>query len=422
VAGKEKKELKNKIASLPDACGVYIFKDSRGSILYVGKAGSLRKRVQSYFSRYLSSKTQALVSKIENIEYVLSPSDAQAQLLEASLIKTKRPPYNTSLKDDKSFPLIKITAEEFPLVSLCRRKGQEAGDSALYFGPYTNAGLLRQALASLRRIFGFRSCRIMPKRSCLYYRLNLCPAPCIGKISPARYAEMIKNIELFLGSRNEELLARLSSRMRKAAEKRDFEEAAKIRDQINALSTVTHTGQEKTSIDELQDLKNLLRMHKLPERIEAFDISNISGAGACGSMVSFYRGNSDKNNYRRFRIKTVKNIDDYGMLREVIQRRYSRLLAEGLSLPDLILIDGGRGHLAVAARVIKALALHVDLISLAKDRENIYLPAKDNPIKLKADTPALNLIRRIRDEAHRFAIKYHHLLRHKKLLANNVKS
>jgi excinuclease ABC subunit C len=417
VAGKEKKELKNKIASLPDSCGVYIFKDSRGSILYIGKAKFLKKRVQSYFSRCLSSKTQALVSKIENIEYVLSPSDAQAQLLEASLIKTKRPPYNIGLKDDKSFPLIKITAEEFPVVSLCRRKGRKAGDNSLYFGPYTNAGLLRQALKVIRRIFGFRSCKTMPKTACLYYRLHLCPAPCIGKISCGKYAEIIKNIGMFLDSRNEELLGRLSALMKKAAQERDFEEAAKIRDQINALSAVAHPGSQKTSADELQDLKSLLKMNKLPERIEAFDISNISGAEACGSMVSFYKGISDKNNYRRFRIKTVKKIDDYEMLREVVRRRYSRLQAEGLSLPDLILIDGGRGHLAAAVKVIKDLGLNIPLMSIAKDRENIYLPARDNPIKLKNDTPALNLMRRIRDEAHRFAIKYHHLLRKKKILS-----
>jgi excinuclease ABC subunit C len=416
VAEKEKKELKKRIALLPDACGVYIFKDSRGNILYIGKAGSLKKRVQSYFSRRLSSKNQALVFKIEDLEYVLSPSESRAELLEASLIKAHRPPYNISLKDDKSFPLIKITSGEFPLVSLCRRKNKGAEDASLYFGPYTNAGLLRQALASLRRIFGFRSCKIMPKQACLYYRLNLCPAPCAGKITPARYAEIIKDIKMFLESRNEELLARLYLKMEKASLKQNFEEAVRSRDQISALASILEGGEQCLAVGELEGLKGLIGLKKIPERIEAFDISNISGAQATGSMVSFYKGKADKNNYRRFRIKTVSGIDDYGMLREVLRRRYSRLIVELALMPDLIIIDGGKAHLQVALGVIKSLGLDIPLISMAKDRENIYVTDRDKPIKLEADIPALNLIRRIRDEAHRFAIKYHHLLRKKKTL------
>lgn len=204
-----------------------------------------------------------------------------------------------------------------------------------------------------------------------------------------------------------------------------FEEAAKLRDQIAALGALAQTHAGSAHQEELEDLKRLLKLKKLPERIEAFDISNITGKEATGSMVSFFRGIADKNNYRKFRIKTVETIDDYKMLAEVIQRRYSRLIAEnlprtnmvrGIPLPDLVLIDGGRSHLLTAEKEIKKLGLNIPLTSIAKEKENIYTINRPNPVRLKSDTPALNLLRRIRDEAHRFAISYHHVLRRKKIL------
>ena len=195
-----------------------------------------------------------------------------------------------------------------------------------------------------------------------------------------------------------------------------FEEAAKIRDQIEALSVMAESSGRFSRKDELEDLKNLLQLAKLPERIEAFDISDISGKEATGSMVSFFRGMPDKNNYRRFRIKTIQSIDDYKMLAEIIQRRYSRLIRENLAFPDLALIDGGRSHLLTAEREMNKLGIHIPLVSIAKDRENIYTKEKGHPIKLDTDTPALNLIRRVRDEAHRFAVSYHHILRRKKTI------
>ena len=409
-------KLKNKIAQLPDSPGVYIFKDSAGKIIYIGKAKSLKKRVQSYFSRYLSLKTQVMVSKIVDIEYKLTPSESQAQILEAALIKNNQPQYNISLKDDKSFPWIRITAEKFPVVSIARRKGQRKDDRSLYFGPYTNVKLLRQAVKMIRRIFGFRSCKTLPKAICLYGRLNLCPAPCIGKISPSEYQEIINRIKMFLDSRYEELAHKLSERMKERAQDRMFEEAAEIRDQISALNAIAQGSSVSGGINELEDLKSLLKLDKLPLRIEAFDISNITGKEATGAMVSFYRGVPDKNNYRRFRIKTVEGIDDYKMLSEVIARRYSRLVRENIALPDLVLVDGGRSHFCVAEKRIKKLGISIPLVSIAKDRENLYIKKRISPISLSFDTPALNLRRRIRDEAHRFAIKYHHLLRRKKII------
>jgi excinuclease ABC subunit C len=408
--------LKDKVANLPESPGVYIFKDGQGAIIYIGKAKDLKKRVQTYFSRQLNSKTQAMVAKVAEIEYRLTPTEAQAQILEASLIKGHQPQYNISLKDDKTFPWIKVSAEEFPVVSICRRKKTEAGGSAVYFGPYTNVDLLRQAFKLMRRVFAFRSCKTMPKEPCLYYRLKLCPGPCAGKIESRQYKEIIYQVRMFLDYRYEELLAALSRRMQEASRDSRFEEAALIRDQINALGAIGNNKGGAVTLNELEDLRALLGLAHSPYRIEAFDISNIQGESACGSMVSFYKGSADKDNYRRFRIKSVSGIDDYKMIAEVVARRYSRLVNERLGLPDLVLIDGGRQHLAVALRELEKLKLNIAVISIAKDRENIYTKDKDYPLRLEQDTPALNLIRRVRDEAHRFAISYHRLLRKKKAL------
>ena len=406
-------KLKSNIAGLPDAAGVYIFKDSQGQIIYVGKAKSLKKRLNSYLGRDLSSKTITLMSNVSDIEYKLTATESLALLLEASLIHRYKPKYNESLRDDKSFPLVKITLEEFPAVYITRKK---VADGARYLGPYTNAKLLKQALKIIRKSFPYRSCKKLPKKACIYYRLGLSPAPCIGKISKGEYAKTIEDICLILEGKTEDLIKRLSKGMVLKSKEHKFEEAAKLRDQINALGAISQSKVSFSRQDQMQDLKGLLKLDKLPKRIEAFDISDIFGKEACGSMVSFYRGLPDKNQYRRFRIKTVKAIDDYDMLREVIQRRYFRLLEENLPLPDLVLIDGGRSHLLTADKEIKKLGIRLPLVSIAKDEENIYTPARANAIKLNQDTPALNLIRRVRDEAHRFALYYHRILRRKKII------
>ncbi len=420
--------LKERIKNIPNSAGVYIFKDKFGRILYIGKANKLRQRLNSYFGRYLSSKTQVLISKVRDISYILTISPSQAQLLEAALIKRYLPTYNVSLRDDKSFPLIRITDEDFPIVSICRKKKKTKKDKSRYFGPYTNVKLLRQALKEIRRIFGFRSCLRLPKSPCLYFRLKLCPGCCGGKISPAGYKEVIKEIEMFLESRYEELLNSLIFKMKQASKEERFEQAAKIRDQIRALSTFSQPQGAFDNISELQGLKTLLKLDRQPLRIEAFDISNIFGKEACGSMVSFYRGLPDKKNYRHFRIKTTEAIDDYKMLKEVIHRRYSRLIRENSGLPDLIIIDGGRSHLRVANEEVRKLGIDLPLISIAKparqptgairkeDREKIYTKHNVYPLRINSATPALNLILRVRNEAHRFAISYHHVLRRKKII------
>lgn len=409
-------KLKSKIAKLPDLPGVYFFKDAAGAIIYIGKAQSLKKRVQSYFSRALDAKTQALVSKIADLEHRVTGSPAQASLLEASLIKRHLPQYNIDLRDDKSFPWIRVSGENFPTVSIYRRKGKRHEPGAQYFGPYTNVTLLRQAVKEMRRIFGFRSCKKMPRQACLYHRLKLCPAPCIKAISQAQYKEIINQIILFLESRYEELVSKLSKKMQDLSTQHKYEAAAEIRDRINALSAFAQSPHLRPGINELEDLQRLLKLRSLPQRIEAFDISNIFGKEATGSMVSFYRGFPDKDNYRRFRIKTVEGIDDYKMLAEIVHRRYARLVEEKLPLPDLILIDGGRSHLSIARKEIGKIGLHIPMASIAKKKENIYSLNNARPTKLQSARPALNLIRRVRDEAHRFAVSYHHILRRKKII------
>jgi len=424
-------KLKDKIAAMPDAPGIYLMKDKRGEVIYIGKAKSLKKRLNTYFGRGLSSKTIALMSNVDDIEYKLCQNESLALLLEANLVHKYKPKYNVSLRDDKSFPLVKITNEEFPAIYITRKR---ESDGARYFGPYTNAKLLKKALKIIRHSFPYRSCKKLPKEACIYYRIKLSPAPCIGKINQTEYADTMQNIALILEGKTDALIKKLSQQMNLKAKEQQFEEAAKIRDQIEALSIMQESAvrfsrkdESRTFLlkeallskkvrDELKGLKNLLGLVKLPERIEAFDISNISGKEATGAMVSFYRGMPDKNNYRRFRIKTVHSIDDYKMLSEVIQRRYLRLIRENLSLPDLVLIDGGRAHLLTAKKEMDALGIHIPLVSIAKDRENIYIKARINPLRFNFDIPALNLIRRIRDEAHRFAVAYHHILRRKKTI------
>lgn len=404
-------KLKDKIASMPDAPGVYSMKNKTGAVIYIGKAKSLKKRLGSYLGKELSSKTIALLSNVFDIEYKLCQNESMALLLEARLIHKYKPKYNVSFRDDKSFPFVKITNEEFPAIYISRKREI---DGARYLGPYTNVKLLRQALKIIRRSFPYRSCKKLPKKACIYYRLKLSPAPCIGKINREEYAEIIENICLILEGKVDTLIQKLSSEMYSKSLNWEYEAAAKIRNQISALSAIGQTQTDFKGHSDLEDLKNLLKLDKLPERIEAFDISNIKGKEATGSMVSFYRVAPDKNNYRRFRIKTIETINDYKMLSEIIHRRYSRLIRERLPLPDLILIDGGRSHLLTADKEIKKLGISIPLVSIAKDKENIYTQDRIQPIKLDSDTPALNLIRRIRDEAHRFALSYHHVLRRKK--------
>ncbi|HNW39605.1 MAG TPA: excinuclease ABC subunit UvrC [Candidatus Omnitrophota bacterium] len=404
-------ELRKKILSFPEAPGVYLMRDSLRRVLYVGKANSLKKRLLNYLGPDLPSKTQALMAKVADVEFRLAPNEAMALLLEFKLIHEFNPQYNISLKDDKSYPLVSIWQEEFPVIQITRKKNRPG---AKYLGPYTNSKLLKNALVIIRRYFPYRSCLRLPKQSCIYHKINLCPAPCIGRINSHDYRQIIDNVILILEGKQDLLMRKLARSMQEKSAAGDFEAAARIRDQINILSKMSGPPDQANYKNELELLKASLNLKTLPVRIEGFDISNLAGKQAVGSMVSFYNGQPDKNNYRRFRIKSFSGIDDYKMLAEVVRRRYTRLLAEQKALPDLLLIDGGRGHILTAAQELEALNLHIPLVSIAKEKENIYSvqPGVHSAVLLRKKT-ALNLIRRIRDEAHRFALGYHHLLRKK---------
>ncbi len=405
--------LEEKIRRFPDGPGVYFMKDAAGRVIYVGKAVSLKKRVRTYFAgRPDSLKTQVMMGRVRHIAYEELASEYEALLREAELIKFYQPLFNVIQKDDRSFPYIKITQEDFPRVAIGRRRRNETVMD--YFGPYTNATLLRQAVKTLRKAFGFCSCRRFPRKACLHYHIGLCPAPCVGEISKRAYRERIRRLEDFLASRDEELIEGLSRRMRKLVGRERFEEAARIRDQLEALGLLIalkpRPGRAAPVLDE--DFR-ALGLKRLPRRIEAFDISDLQGKESVGSMVAFIDGKPDKDNYRRFRIRSVSGIDDYAMMREVVRRRYTRLKEEGARLPDLVLIDGGLGHLEAAAGVLKELGLGIPIIAIAKKEELIYTKGNHAALRLRSGSPLLRLAQRVRDEAHRFALKYHRLLRGK---------
>lgn len=406
-------DFKEKITALPDACGVYIMRSKGKDMLYVGKALSIKKRILSHFKDINVESKVLWLNKVEDIEYILCDTEEQALLLEYSLIKEKKPKYNVAMRDDKSFPYVVFTKEAYPRVYVARLKERITGQVR---GPFVNVRLLKSVLKLIRKIFPFRSCRVMPKNPCLYYHLHMCPAPCIHNVDTALYGETVNNIYAVISGERKKLLKKLDLRMKKVARQMKFEEAARLRDTIVAINNL-YSGGEKFS--EFIVLKEVLKLQKIPLSIEAIDISNISGKQAAGSVVVFKNGVPDKNSYRRYRIKGARGIDDYKMTAEVVRRRYTRLKEERRPLPDLILIDGGYGHVRAAYRKLETLALNIPVIGIAKKNEEIWFPQKKKPLLLSKDNPALHLIQRVRNEAHRFAHKYHVLLRKKKILESS---
>jgi excinuclease ABC subunit C len=410
-------DLPQTIQSLPLTSGVYIMKDKDGRVIYVGKAISLRKRVQSYFRKDTGSfKTDLLVAVIDAIEHIDTASEAEALLLEANLIKEHQPKYNIVLKDGKSYPHIQVTKEKFPLISIVRMTSKKAQDvKAEYYGPYTSPALIREALNIIRKIFHSRSCETLPNKPCLDYHIGLCDAPCINNISEAEYKRNIRHVCLILQGKKDELLKSLHEDMARYVQDKNFECAAKVRDQIRAIGALYSSNKDINYFKEAEQLERALGLPKTPARIECFDISNIMGNQSVGSMVSFLNGKPDKSNYRRFKIRQVEGIDDFKMMAEVVRRRYTRLKNEGLIFPDLIIIDGGKGQLSAAADELNKLEVQIPMISLAKREEEVFMPGRRNSIILAKDSLGLRLLQRVRDEAHRFAVKYHRLLRGKKV-------
>lgn len=553
-------DLQTKLANLPSGPGVYLMKNAEGHIIYVGKAVNLKNRVRSYFrtQREDAAKTKALVKHIADLEYILTDSELEALILECNLIKKHRPKYNISLKDDKTYPYLKITKEDYPRVIITRKVLK---DGARYYGPYPSASLLRESLELVRRIFPFRSCQqrtFNNERACLNAHINKCYAPCVGKISQEDYNKLIDEIAQFFEGKQEHLVDRLQKEMEEAAAVLDFERAAKLRDQLQgveqiitnqkaALSRdddadiiamargigeacvqiffvrggkiigrenyfldntdgsqrgeilasfikqfymscqfipptisvetdleeqevleqwltdkrearvhikVPKRGQQKDLIEmvgknalealskkelelerhksrtigAMEELQHYLGLSNPPRRIECYDISNTQGTESVGSMVVFEDGQPKKDQYRRFRIKTVKGPNDFASMYEVLTRRFAHATADQEAadgkgkferLPDLIIIDGGKGQLQFARRAMAEQGYsHIATFGLAKKEELLYQENVDEPIVLPRDSQSLFLVQRIRDEAHRFAITYHRSLRGKRNLAS----
>ena len=411
--------IKEKIAGLPDSAGVYLMKDDGGEVIYVGKAKSLKKRVSTYFrsGSRLSSRIRVLVSKVRDIDHIPTSTEAEALIYENSLIKQHAPRYNVALRDDKSYPMLKLTVDEkFPRLIMTRIKRD---DGAIYYGPYISAGLLREALAMMRRIFPLRTCSKLGKELCLSFHIGQCLGPCVDKAGEASYGSLVDEVRLFLDGKRDELIELISRKMKEASARQDFEEAAVLKRRIEALSSLKMGRVLYNPKGEAEEIGSLLGLASMPSVIEAFDISDIMGSLAVGSMVCFASGKPKRALYKRFRIKTVGSMDDYAMMREIVRRRYSRVLREGSRLPDLILIDGGKGHLQAALDELGRLNLKVPVIAIAKEEERIYAEGRD-PITLPKDSKALHLIQRIRDEAHRFAISYHKLLARKGIVHSEL--
>jgi len=553
--------LTEQIRGLPASPGVYLFKDAEGNILYVGKAANLRHRVSSYFGagQKLTPKLKRMMSKVADLEYFVTTSEQEALILELNLIKRHHPGYNVRLKDDKTFPYLKIdTGKDWPRVHITRRLEEDGGR---YFGPFASARSVRQTLKLIKGIFPFRSCNRSitgtDSRACLEYHIGHCLAPCLGVVSRKEYAEVIKQVILFLEGKQERVAKQLKSQMNQAAEAlEDFERAARLRDQIQAVeqvvegqriatkvkgeqdviafagdkdqayvqvffirnskligresfllrgtryeqpsqimtsfiqqfyasspqippllllqhpvedmamlqdwlqsrrrgrvsiqvprrgnkkqlvSIVAENAQQgleqlkikqlaspKTLSAALEEIKRELQLPRLPSRIEGYDISDIQGMAAVGSMVVFEGGKPKTAHYRRFRIKTVSGVDDYAMLDEVLKRRFKRAGVASDTwaiLPDLVLIDGGKGQLNAARTAMHQMGVgSVPTASLAKENEELFIPQKSEPVILPRSSPGLQLLQRLRDEAHRFALGYHQRVRKRETFASILDS
>ena len=455
---KEKPDLQKKVHEVPHKPGVYLMRDRFHRVIYVGKARDLRKRVSSYFLPSKISqadlKTRAMLDAVWDFETHTVRSDAESLLLEGKLIKEYRPRYNVSFRDDKRFLLVKVDmSEEWPRFRLARFKKD---DSARYFGPYPHSGALRQTLNFMRKKFGVLTFgRGSPTERELKSATYQVPMR-LSEIGAEQYRERVVHACEFLEGHSREMIAALEEEMRKAAEKMNFEKAAELRNMVEDLRSTTKPirrfarGSLPSAIDPMADVRMLadaLQLPHAPRVMECFDISNISTTHVVASMVRFRNGVPDKDNYRRYRVRTVEGQDDFASMAEVVRRRYSRILLETraanpdaaefsqenafeaadrlqsetnpqsyVRLPDLIIVDGGKGQLSAACRELQRLGLHdLPIIGLAKEHEEIYRLDRAVPLQLPMDSGALRLLQRIRDEAHRFANAYHQLLMKKRI-------
>jgi excinuclease ABC subunit C len=557
--------LRERLKALPDEPGVYLMRDAQTRVIYVGKALSLKNRVPNYFhaASVLPEHIRAMVERVTEFEVITTANEKEALVLENTLIKRYRPRFNIRLRDDKNYLYIKLPVnEDFPRIHMVRRPGS---DGSRYYGPYTHAIALRTTLKTVRRVIPYRSCsdaEFALGRPCFYYHLNLCSAPCVGYINREDYHRNLDQIAMFLEGKSDDLVKQLRNQMLDAADRLDYEAAARARDRLQAMETMaerqkmqalgrldqdlfglarsdgqgcvqvfavregklsgsenfdlvglgkeqsdadvlnafvsqyygsaTHIPKEvyvpeqlpdrdvieqwlserrgshvavkvpqrgkqrelleqaaanaketmrrlriKLDYDEqrtaalLNDLQRRLSLHRFPRRIECYDISNIQGRHPVGSMVVFEEGRPKPDHYRHFRIKSVEGANDYAMLQEVLRRRFTRAKAEEgvhdepsfLSIPDLVLIDGGKGQLSAAREVMEKLGLgEIDTFGLAKQQEELFRPNQSEPIRLPLDSEALFLVQRVRDEAHRFAITFHRVVRRKESFSSPLDS
>ncbi|MFQ5491135.1 MAG: UvrB/UvrC motif-containing protein [Phycisphaerae bacterium] len=438
--------IREHVSRLPKSPGVYLMKDARGRVLYIGKAKDLRSRVASYFQEsadLLNSRgpeIARMADRVVDVDFLECETEVDALLQENRLIKDLQPPFNAQLKDDKTFPYLEITTgDDFPGVFVTRTPRLKG--SKLY-GPFTNVQGLRDAVNALQKVFKYRTCELDIRaddesrrffRPCLLHAIDQCTAPCAELIGQEDYKKDIDRMKKFLASKRSVVLRQMKKEMQAASEGLRFEEAAALRDRIKAIGSLSLSGHPDQHVqpevffvdpgEGLEKLGELLGLEDRPRTIEGVDIATLQGDESVGSLVCFIDGKPFKNGYKRFRIKNVEGVDDYAMIREVVTRRY-RYAAQGEELyPDVILIDGGLGQLHAGLEAFGDMNIRPPMvISLAKREEEIYIQARSKPIRLPRNNQALRLLQQVRDEAHRFAQHYHHLLRNKRTFDADVEA
>ena len=436
-------KLNEKAKALPKAPGVYLMKDDKGRVIYVGKSSSLRDRVGSYFqpSTKLESKKVGLLDEVVDFDTLQTESEVEALLVENRLIKDIQPRYNARLLDDKTFPYVMITTgDDFPGVYITR---EPRSDGVKLYGPFTSVYQLKEAIQHLQRAFKFRTCHLEILedderrrffRPCLLYAINQCTAPCAAKVSREAYAEDVRRLMRFLDGNRAGVLKDLEKEMKEASESLQFERAAKLRDEIKALQALAHRaakGQEQfwqpeafvtAPQESVAALQEVLGLSEPPRIVEAIDIAHLQGGEMVGSKVCFIDGVPFKDGYRRYKIKHGQGNNDYLSIQEVVSRSYREAGANNELYPDVILIDGGLGQLHAALDAFKDMDIKPPMVvSLAKKEELVYVQAKSEPLRLPRTHIGLKLLQYIRDEAHRFAQHYHHILRRKAQLEEEVK-
>ena len=427
-----------KVKQFPTGPGIYLMKDARGRVIYVGKAKNLRSRASSYFHKTASGDRRICdwIGEVADIEFLAADSEVDALLMEARLVKDIQPKYNRDLKDDKSFPYLQITTgEDFPRVNFTR---QPLDKGVKLYGPFPRAKSLRGAIQVLQRVFKFRTCSLDieeddPRwkwfRPCLLASINQCTAPCNLRIDRESYRADIRRLQLFLDGKKDILLKEMEEEMRESSKALQFEKAARLRDEIKALGSLNlrgnladHAQPEVFYVDPrkgLKGLKQILKLDSIPRTIDGVDIAHLGGTEMVGSLVSFVDGLPFKPGYRRYQIKSVAGIDDFAAIREVVTRRIKGLQERDEPFPDIWLIDGGKGQLSSALAAFDTLkVVPPTVIALAKQEEEIYIQGRSDPIVLSRRSFALRLLQYVRDEAHRFAQHYHHLLRKKRTLGD----